>query len=331
MENKFLIPVIALFIGALLFGTTYSAWVADDSINSGTSVDTEVTEWTYNRDADFAKDENVYSCNYLSHSAETELFNASSEAIRLTNTGGTENKAHTVDIRFGQNFTLRNIKFHKIEFDYYIAQKRSGTNKGFPKAQMLNNTSTKGNQLGGGTTINERATFVKTDINGGDWWHLEFFMTAFCPTVAYYDSPISEDQVLNGIRITDDYINNYQSGGETVVAFVVIDNLRLSTAPTSRLGLFNRTRDVTIGGHPYWIKVAFAGVLEESRWPEENDVEMTFTSTDGGEVEQDRSRFETLFYIKGKSVGTVYVTVTVRTADGEVRSITTDKLTVKNA
>ena len=329
MKNKFLIPVIALFIAALLFGTAYSAWAIDDKQNASTDTQAEVTEWTYNRDADFAKSENVVRTNYLTPSAETEIFSSSLEAIRLTNTAGTENKAHTFDISFDRPYELSEIKFHKIEFDYYIAKKRSGNNKGYPKAQLLSGNSTKGNQLGGGTTINDKATFLSTSINGGDWWHLEFFMTALAPTTAYYDSPVPEDTSITGIRFTDDYINNYDSNGETVVAFVIIDNLRFSTAPTSRLGLFNRTTEVTVGKQ-YWIKVAFAGVLEKSRWPDENDVEMSFTSTDGGEVEQDRSMFETLFYIKGKHAGTVYVTVTVHTADGEERSITTNKLTIKN-
>ena len=174
MKNKFLIPVIALFIGALLFGTAYSAWVSEDTENAGTSVNTEVTEWTYNRDADFAKSENVIRTNNLSPSAETELCIGSLEAIRLTNTSGFENKTHSFDISFDRQYELREIKFHKIEFDYYNAKKRSDVNKGYPKAQLINGNSTRGNQLGGGVTINEKATFVSTDINGGDWWHLEF-------------------------------------------------------------------------------------------------------------------------------------------------------------
>ena len=328
MKSKFLIPVIALFVGALLFGTTYSAWVSTESKNASQVVEPEVTPWEYDHDIDFARIDNISASSYLTPSAETELFSSSMEAVRLTNTAGTQSKAHTFDIRFDREYYLREIKFHKIEFDYYQAKKRQQSTKGYPKAQLLSGTSTKGNQLGGGTTINERATFISTDINGGDWWHLEFFITAFAPTtVAHGDSPVSENTKLNGIRITDDYIYDYQSNGETITAFVVIDNLRLSTAPTSRLGLFNKTTGVKVGGY-YWIKVAFAGVLEESRWDEENDVTMTYAPE--GIVRQDRTSFATLFYIEGLQAGTVVVTVTVRTADGEVRSISTDTLTVTN-
>lgn len=333
MKNKIFIPFIALFVAALLFGTAYSAFVIDSPVHSGdTTVSTEVTTWEYEHDADFARFDNVKNCNYLSLSSETEIFSSSTEAVRLTNMSEDQNKAHTFDIRFDRTYQLKEIKFHKIEFDYYHAEKRQQVGKGYPKAQLVYNNSTRGNNLGGGDTIDERATFVSTDINGGTWWHLEYFITALCPTtVAHGDTGINETTNINGVRITDDNIYDYDVEVEGVTvrktAFVVVDNFRLSTAPSSRLGLWNRTTSVTVGGY-YWIKVAFAGVLEEANWPAINDVTMTYTSTDGGEVEQDRSSFATLFYIKGVHAGHVVVTVTVRTANGETRSIETKKLTV---
>jgi hypothetical protein len=42
MRSKLLFPVITLFVGALLFGTTYSAWVFNNSADINNTVQVEV-------------------------------------------------------------------------------------------------------------------------------------------------------------------------------------------------------------------------------------------------------------------------------------------------
>ena len=62
MRSKFLIPIITLFVGALLFGTTYSAWAFDNTQNINNPVQVEVPTWEFQGDRGFAKIENVNGC-----------------------------------------------------------------------------------------------------------------------------------------------------------------------------------------------------------------------------------------------------------------------------
>lgn len=48
MRSKLLISIITLFVGALLFGTTYSAWVFNSSTATNNIVQVEVTDWQFN-------------------------------------------------------------------------------------------------------------------------------------------------------------------------------------------------------------------------------------------------------------------------------------------
>lgn len=47
MKSKLLIPITILFAGALLFGTTYSAWVFNPSTATNNIVQVEVTDWQF--------------------------------------------------------------------------------------------------------------------------------------------------------------------------------------------------------------------------------------------------------------------------------------------
>lgn len=48
MKSKLLIPITILFASALLFGTTYSAWVFNSSTATNNIVQVEVTDWQFN-------------------------------------------------------------------------------------------------------------------------------------------------------------------------------------------------------------------------------------------------------------------------------------------
>ena len=45
MRSKIFISIITLFVGTLLFGTTYSAWVVDNSTSANNIVNVEVPDW----------------------------------------------------------------------------------------------------------------------------------------------------------------------------------------------------------------------------------------------------------------------------------------------
>ena len=301
MKSKFLIPVIALFAGALLFGTTYSAWVIDNTVNVDKTVQPAVQSWTFERDPDFAKIEGVSNCAYLEASAETSIVNGSLEAIRLTNTAGTQGKAHSFNLATDRDYLLDEIKVMKVEFDYYHAQKRQQAGKGFPKVTLLSNNSTTGNTQGGGDTVNSKSVFFATNINDS-WWHLEYFITALCPTMVDHGDrlPYTTNTIINGIKITDDNIYDYNSN----TAFIVVDNVRFSSTLSDRLGLFNKGTTFTAGGY-YWMKIAWAGEL--------HSCVMTFSNPTV--AEQDLDSTKSPFYIKGLTAGTTTVTATLELGD----------------
>lgn len=298
MKNKHLIPLIAMFASALLFGTTYSAWVYDSSVNVDNTAQIEVPDWEFD-DSDFARFDNVNTCNYLTASKETTIVNGSNEAIKLTNTAGTQSKAHSFNVSLDRDYTVGEIKTMKVEFDYYHAHKREQNTKGLPKVQLLYDNANKGNQQGGGDTVNSKSVFTVSDIDS-DWWHLEYFITALCPTMSDHgDSVPKESTKINGIKITDDNIYDYNS----TTAYVVIDNLQFSSELSDRLGLFNRTSTMTVGGY-FWFKVAWVGEL--------HSVNFTFSNNC---IEHDDASTKSPFYIHGLSAGSCVVTATLEVGD----------------
>lgn len=302
MRNKYLISFIALFVFAFIFGISYSAWVSLDTVASSNTINTQVTDWIF-EDCGFAKFENVSNCNFLTATKEETIVNGSPEAIRLTNTAGTQNKAHTFNVAFDRTYTVGEVSTFTIEFDYYYGQKREQTGKGFPKVQLLYNTSTVGGEQGGGETVNDKSPFVVTNI-AENWWHLEYFVTSMCSTLAdHQDTPISPTKQINGIKITDNYIYDFNS----TTAFVVVDNMVFDAKPTSRLGLFNRTTSFASGSF-YWFKVAYSGQLHSC----------VITTSDETIAKWDTESTKSPFYIEGLSAGNVVVTATLELGDEHV-------------
>ena len=296
MRIRFLIALISAIAVALAFGTTYSAWAFDSSMETANAVQVEVPSWDFHGDIGFAKIENVSNCSYLTATRETSVTRGSSEAVRLTNTAGTQTKTHGFNLAFDRDYTLGEIKTHKIQFDYYHAQKREQADKGLPKVHLLYNGATKGSNQGGGDTANELSPFVVTNLDGG-WWRLEYFVTSLCPTlVDHGDTAISTSQKLNGIKITDEYMYDYSS----TTAFIVIDNFVLDPEPAERLGIFNRWAGFSAGSY-FWFKVAWSGELHSC----------VLTLSDYTVAEYDTESTKSPFYIKGLKKGTVVVTATL--------------------
>ena len=306
MKSKFLIPIISLFAAALLFGTTYSAWVFDGNATANNTAQVNVPSWSFERDSDFAKIEGVSNCAYLEPSKETTIVNASNEAVRLTNTAGTQTKDHSFVLATDRVYTVDEIKVLKVEFDYYHAKKREQVGKGFPKVELTFNGAKKGNTQGGGETCTAKSPFIATNIDS-DWWHLEYFITALCPTsdiTAYSDSPISKSQKINGIRIIDSAIYNFDS----TTAYIVVDNVSFSSEPCSRLGLFNRGASFKLSEGHYWMKICWAGELQSC----------VITSSDPAVMQQDSAH---PFYILASSTGSATMTATLTMTSGQVLTI----------
>ena len=299
-----LLIILCVIIAGMTCGTAYATWVYNDVVyDDNTTIGFIVPEWDFVVDSDFAKAECVRnnSLNYFEASQETELTIGSVEAIRFTNTAQTETKDHSFIIDFDRNYTVGEIRFQKVSFDYYFAEKRSldKLGRGFPKVELVNGTSKVGNIIGGDDKIAVPDLAAYSAVNlGNGWWHLEYFISAMTPTYVdtdYDQIPYSLDRVITGVRITDRYIYDYS--GNT--AFVVLDNLQISSAPCTKLGLFN-SRDYETAGKQYWVKVAFAGVI--------NSVNITF---DDDNVAEYMPTANSPFYIKCKNPGTTTFTVTM--------------------
>jgi hypothetical protein len=314
MRSKFLLILAGVLAVALaLFGTARAAWTFPKSVDVDETAMVGIPQWNFV--PDFAKIDNVGSCSYLTAARETSIVSPSGgdyDAVRLTNTAGTQTKSHSFVLDFDRDYTLGEIRFHKVEFDYYHAEKRQQAGKGFPKLQLLYNNSNKGSQQGGGETINEKSPFIATSIDE-NWWHLEYFITALAPTMAdYQDTPISTSTKINGMKIIDDYVYDYGTSTE----FMVIDNARLSIEPSPRLGLFNRTASYASGTY-YWLKVAWTGELRSA-----------VITVDDPTIAEQAPSTKSPFYIKGLRAGTFTATATLTIGDGQVLSITSNRITV---
>lgn len=313
MKHKFMASLITLFVTAFLFGTTYSAWVHNITADTNNPVQANVPFWDFGEDSDFARIGNVGNCSYLIASKETTILAPhSNEAIRLTNTAGKSTKDHTFNISTDRDYTVGELRFLKIEFDYYHAEKREQVDKGFPAVQLLCDNVKKGGQQGAVETADEKSPFIVSHIDE-NWWHLEYFITALTPTmVDHGDTALNLSQKINGIQIIDKSIYDHHS----MTGFAIIDNLRFSAESASRLGLFNRTTTVSVGGY-YWVKVAWAGELQS----------VTFTFSDDTIAKHDDQSTKSPFYIKGLKAGNVTITAIVTLVNGQVLSIS-NNLTV---
>lgn len=300
MRDKSILFIICIFAIALILGTTYSTWMYTVTTDISNSVEFTVPTWDFVSDTGFAVIGNVGACTNLTATRETSIVLGSSEAVRLTNTAGTATKDHLFNISTDRDYTVGEIKYFKVEFDYYYAEKREQSGRGYPSVQLLYNNGKKGASQGGGETVNEKSPFIVTPIDDG-WWHLEYYITAMAPTmVDHGDTALSLSQKINGIQINDRGIYDYNSQ----TAFIVIDNLKFSAELSPRLGLFNRTTTCSVGGY-YWVKVAWVGEIHS----------ITFTFSDNTIAEHDDVSTKSPFYIKGLKAGKVIVTVTMVLGD----------------
>lgn len=323
-RSLILLPLISLLASALLVGTAYAAWTTNEGAVED-AVRVEIQDWDFGEISDSAHLSNVSMGNlqYLTASQETEIlsdYHTSVEAIRLTNTAGTQSKSHSFNINLDRDYFLREIAIKKVEFDYYHAEKRSQKGKGYPKVQLLYNNNGVGNTYGGGDTISPQSVYLSTDSEDGNWWHLEYFITALCPTmVDHGDTAISPNRKINGIKIVDENIYDYNNK----TAFIVVDNLKLTATSSSRLGIFNKGTSFKVGNY-YWMKIAWSGELQY--------VNIEFTDLDGNPTDEYADYTPSAnspFYLYGKKAGQFIATATLIVGGGQPLTIS-NKLTVTN-
>ena len=292
-RNKLLLPIIGLFAATTLIGTTYSAWVYNNSIEVNNNVQVEVPNWTFG-DIGLAKIENIDGLSYLTATKEETITQGSSEAVRFTNTGGTNSRDHVFYVNFDE-VNLYDIATCKIEFDLYHTYKREQNTKGFPKLQLFYNTTGRGAAQGGDDTITDIAPYVVTNIDE-DWWHLEYYVTSMCPTMCDPQDTPQSNYKVNRINFIDRGVYDYSG----TTGFFIIDNLVFTNEPGARLGLFNRTAGDSAGKF-FWFKVAWSGDLHSC---------VLTTSNPSVAVWDDEST-KSPFYAKLLSAGTVTITATL--------------------
>lgn len=323
MRPKFLSFLIAIAAAVALCGSAFGAWVVTTDNNTDVAANVAVKDWVFG-DVGFAKYDNIYSTTNVTATKEEVVTQASTEAIRLTSTSGTSTKDHIVNINFDRDYYLSEVQFFKFEFDYYHRYKREQYNKGFPKVQFTVGNSTLGNDQGGTDTCTSKSAFVATDIDE-NWWHLEYYMFAHIPTIAgHTDSAIALTKKINGVRVNDRTMYDY--AGTT--AFVIIDNMKFSAEPASRLGVFNRWTGDSVGKW-FWVKIAFAGELHSCvltssdptvalpEFAADDTVSTTYPFPNGSP-----------FYVKLLKAGTFTITATLELGDNhDIYTITTNTFT----
>lgn len=295
INYKILLTVIALFSVSLFFGTTYSAWIYTNFISTNNTAQVEVQDWNFEGDYGFAKIENIRSLSYLNATRETAITRNSSEAVRFTNTAGTSTKDHVFYINLDRDYNLYDIATCKIEFDYYHIYKREQNTKGFPKLQLFTDNTARGTAQGGDETPTAIAPYVVTNIDE-DWWHLEYYITSMCPTIADHQDTPQSNYKINCIKFIDKGVYDY--AGTT--AFVVLDNLVFTNEPGARLGLFNRTSGDKVGKF-FWFKVAWSGELHSC----------VITTSDSTIAVWDDESTKSPFYVKLLAKGNVTITATL--------------------
>ena len=307
MKNKFLLLLAGIIASASLFGVGHSAWAMTNAQDTSSAIDANFPTWNFLEDTDFAKTSYVRSSSNLTLTKETTITQGSYEAIRMTSTTGSSSGNHIIHINFDRDYYLSEIRFYKIEFDYYHKYKREQNTKGFPSVTFMNNNSSQGTEQGGTDTVNDISPFVVTNIDQ-DWWHLEYFVFASMPTLAnHQDNPIALDKKVNGVKINDKYMFDYNS----ITAFTIIDNLQFSIEPAARLGIFNRWTSDSAGKF-FWFKVAFSGELH-SCILSSSDTEVAVPEFSADDTTSTSAPFPngSPFYFKLLKAGTVSLTATL--------------------
>lgn len=321
MKNKFLIAFLVIFASLLLVGTSYSAWISFTPVSNGNAIEASVPEWIFG-DIGFAKIGNVNGLSYLTATKEETLTQGSSEAVRFTNTAGTQGKDHVFYINLDKDYYLFDIDTCKIEFDLYHKYKREHQDRGFPKLQLYTGNTARGRAQGGDETITDIAPYTVTNIDE-DWWHLEYYIVAMAPTMTGHTDTAQGNYKVNRIKFVDR--NVYDFNGTT--GYFIVDNLVLTNKPGVRIGLFNNwTGDAA--GKFFWFKVAWSGDLHSCNLSTSDST----IAVPEFEPDSDSTRAPfpdgSPFYVKFLSPGNVTITATVVIGDEHLTQTISKTFTV---
>lgn len=254
-------------------------------------------------DVDAAKAENVISVSSnLTYRKETENISPLSdggEAVSFTKSGS---GGTTIVLGFGRKYLIGDIVEKKIEFDMYTTSQEYG------KTLRLMDGST---ERGAAIDSSKHSAYKFTKISGA-WYHVQVPVSALASKISGYKSQDDPGSIatkeINGIKIN--------------AGTCVIDNLRLTGSPCES-GIYNNGKELAINS-VYWVKASWVGVLHSATMSfSPNIAEQCIPGVDKN------IKNGSPFYIKGKSVGTTTVTITIVCGyDRRVITVTTT-LTIK--
>ena len=308
----------------LLKSTDGVTWNEDHILESGTLTSTannwryiRLYNWSDNNTAININSINVsYSCDQSlrNESAKENIDNAraanvlgKSDNLTATDVAGRDTKAISFAksnnsssyaiISLGTTCTLDDIKYKKVEFDYYKVNTVPNTQLSYPSIQLYKDAS----KTVGSAQSYEPAkgkTHYKITVLGNDWYHIEMPVSALAPTISGYkipstgkweDTAAKTNQEVNAVKLS--------------VGTCIIDNLIISSSPTA-LGIFNNgTSFNTTDEKPYWFKVAWTGEFYSCTF--------SFDTPIAEQVTWDNTTCKSPFYVRGLNTGDVIVTATL--------------------
>ena len=255
---------------------------------SSIRIDYSCVGLTSSEDVDLARASNVLSAtdlNYADEFSDLSPRGNSSRALRFTKKESAGDTSS--DISFGAIYTLEDIRFKKIEFDYYHV------NNYKPIIQLINSEKA----VGASQNYSGTKSVYKLENINSNWWHIEIAVFALAPTILKsgkgWDTAIPLDTEVTGIRLTN--------------GTCIIDNLRLSSKPSStnaELGAFNNTNSMNVDNH-FWFKIAWVGSFHSCVY--------TFTCSGGASVYQinPADANGSPFYFYATATGSVVVHATL--------------------
>ena len=291
-------------------------WNEDSILTSGDAT-TTTNNWRYIRFYNYSSDSSTikinsisveYGCSGVSATEDVDntrslnVLNAS-DNLTYTSCAGRElsaisfsksgNSSSWAVIGLDRTYTIDEIKYQVVEFDYYKVNTVPNTSLSYPSIQLYQSNGTKAV----GSTQSKEATksHYKVTELGNDWYHVQMPISALAPTISGYkvgskweDNAVKTNLEVDSIRLS--------------VGTCIIDNLRFGS--TCGLGIFNNGTSFNVSDEkPYWFKVAWAGQFHSCTF--------TFDTPIAEQVAWDNTTCKSPFYIRGLATGTVVVTATL--------------------
>ena len=214
-------------------------------------------------------------------------------------------------IGLDREYTIEEIRYQVVEFDYYKVNTVPNTSVSFPAIQLYKDTT---KTVGSKQSKEAGKTHYKVTDLGNDWYHVEMPVSALAPTLSGYYIYKLDTKTSTWKWMWDDAAVKTELTVGAIylsVGTCIIDNLRFGSS-LNELGVFNNGtsfdkyaedeegREIV---KPYWFKVSWAGYFHSCT--------MTFSPAIAEQVVWDNTTSKSPFYVRGLQAGDVEVTATL--------------------